>query len=110
MREQSLMKSLFFGVIDEGLIFPGPEPQSQRGRPPSTRCSTAHAGFSSSRSTRARIDREAAAFPETSFAGLKELGAFGMGSSQSYGGIGLSHHRLRPGDAGDRRLGLDRWP
>ena len=27
MREQSFMKSLFFGVIDESLIFPWPEPQ-----------------------------------------------------------------------------------
>ena len=29
MREQSFMKSLFFGVIDESLIFPWPEPQAQ---------------------------------------------------------------------------------
>lgn len=29
MRERSFMKSLFFGVIDEGLIFPWPQPNAQ---------------------------------------------------------------------------------
>ena len=29
MREQSFMKSLFFGVIDESFIFPWPEPNAQ---------------------------------------------------------------------------------
>ena len=29
MRERSFMKSLFFGVIDDSLIFPWPEPPAQ---------------------------------------------------------------------------------
>ena len=29
MRERSFMKSLFFGVIDESLIFPWPQPSAQ---------------------------------------------------------------------------------
>ena len=88
MREQSFMKSLFFGVIDESLIFPWPEPPAPR----STRCtrsSTACAASSTCGSTRRRSTASSAS-PTRCSRACKELGLFGLLVPQSYGGLGLS--------------------
>jgi acyl-CoA dehydrogenase family protein 9 len=89
MREQSFMKSLFFGVIDEGLIFPWPEPGTQE-------VDTLHALLDGVRRyfhlwvDSATIDREAR-IPDEVLRGLKELGLFGMLVPQSHGGAGLTN-------------------
>jgi acyl-CoA dehydrogenase family protein 9 len=89
MREQSFMKSLFFGVIDEGLIFPWPEPGAQE-------VDTLNALLDGVRRyfhlwvDSATIDREAR-IPDEVMHGLKELGLFGMLVPQSHGGAGLTN-------------------
>jgi acyl-CoA dehydrogenase family protein 9 len=88
MREQSFMKSLFFGVIDESLIFPWPQPSTQE-------ADTLHAlldgvrRFFHSQVDSARIDREHR-IPDEVLQGLKEMGLFGMLVPQSHGGAGLT--------------------
>jgi acyl-CoA dehydrogenase family protein 9 len=88
MREQSFMKSLFFGVIDESLIFPWPEPQAQE-------VDTLRAllddvrRFFHQRVDSANIDREQR-IPDEVLSGLKELGLFGMLVPQSHGGAGFT--------------------
>jgi acyl-CoA dehydrogenase family member 9 len=89
MREQSLMKSLFFGAIDEGLLFPWPEP-------PGPEVDRLHAlldgarRFFELRIDSAEIDRQQQ-IPEDVVAGLRELGFFGLAIPQSHGGAGLSN-------------------
>ncbi|MDP9002689.1 MAG: acyl-CoA dehydrogenase family protein, partial [Myxococcota bacterium] len=88
MREQSFMKSLFFGVIDEGLIFPWPEPNAQE-------LDTVRALLDSVRRffdrevDSAKIDHEQH-IPGEVMRGLKDLGLFGMLVPQSHGGGGLT--------------------
>ncbi|HEY8090273.1 MAG TPA: acyl-CoA dehydrogenase family protein [Polyangiaceae bacterium] len=88
MRDQSFMKSLFFGVIEEGLIFPWPEPQAQE-------VDALHALLDGIRRyfhlwvDSATIDREQR-IPDEVLKGLKELGLFGMLVPTSHGGAGLS--------------------
>jgi acyl-CoA dehydrogenase family protein 9 len=88
MREQAFMKSLFFGVIDESLIFPWPEPDAQE-------TDTLHAlldgvrRFFQANVHSAQIDRDHR-IPDDVIRGLKELGLFGMLVPQSHGGAGLS--------------------
>jgi acyl-CoA dehydrogenase family protein 9 len=88
MRERSFMKSLFFGVIDESLIFPWPQPSAQE-------ADTLHAlldgvrRFFQSHVDSAKIDR-ASSIPDDVTNGLKELGLYGMLVPQSHGGAGLS--------------------
>jgi acyl-CoA dehydrogenase family protein 9 len=88
MRERSFMKSLFFGVIDEGLLFPWPELDAREVdalRPLLDRVRHYfHAEVDS-----AKIDREERIAPEV-LAGLKELGLFGMLVPRSHGGGGLT--------------------
>jgi acyl-CoA dehydrogenase family protein 9 len=82
------MKSLFFGVIDESLIFPWPQPSPQE-------ADTLHAlldgvrRFFQSNVDSARIDREHAV-PDEVLRELKTMGLFGMLVPQSHGGAGLS--------------------
>jgi acyl-CoA dehydrogenase family protein 9 len=89
MREQSFMKSLFFGVIDESLIFPWPRPDAQESE-------TLHAlldgvrRFFQSQVDSPRIDREHQ-IPDEVLRGLKEMGLFGMLVPQSHGGAGLTN-------------------
>jgi len=89
MREQSFMKSLFFGVIDEGLIFPWPEPGAQE-------VDALHALIDGVRRyfhlwvDSPQIDREQR-IPDEVLRGLKELGLFGMLVPQSHGGGGLTN-------------------
>jgi acyl-CoA dehydrogenase family protein 9 len=89
MRERSLMKSLFFGSIDEGLLFPWPEPDSvevDRLRAfiePVRR-------FFELRVDSTEIDRQQR-IPEDVIGGLRELGCFGLSVPQSHGGAGLTN-------------------
>jgi len=88
MREQSFMKSLFFGIIDESLVFPWPEPAAAE-------VDTLHALLDGVRRyfhlwvDSAAIDREQR-IPDEVLSGLKQLGLFGMLVPQQYGGAGLS--------------------
>src|SRR5580698_1790042 len=89
MREQSLMKSLFFGAIDESLVFPWPEPQG----PEVDRVHAILDGvrrFFELRVDSAEIDRQQQ-IPGDVLVGLRELGLFGLTIPQSYGGQGLSN-------------------
>ncbi len=89
MREQSFMKSLFFGVIDESLIFPWPRPNAQE-------ADTLHAlldgvrRFFRAQVDSARIDGEHL-IPDEVLRSLKEMGLFGMLVPQSHGGAGLTN-------------------
>jgi len=88
MSEQSFMKSLFFGVIDESLVFPWPEPTRAE-------VDALHPmlegvrRFFHLRVDSASIDREQR-IPDEVLSGLKELGLFGMLVPQKHGGAGLS--------------------
>lgn len=89
MSEQAFMKSLFHGVIAEGLVFPYPSLADEE-------ADTVHRllesvrRFSAAHIDSARIDREAAIDPAV-LDGLKGLGLFGMTVPKAYGGGGLSH-------------------
>src|ERR1700730_12119054 len=89
MREQSFMKSLFFGVIDEGLIFPWPEPNAQELDTVRTLLDSVRRFFDREVDS-ARIDREQSIADEV-MRGLKELGLFGMLVPESHGGGGLTN-------------------
>jgi acyl-CoA dehydrogenase family protein 9 len=89
MVEQSFMRSLFVGVIEEGLVFPWPSL-------PAADVDGLHATLDGLRRFLAEkvdstaIDREQR-IPDEVFQGLKQLGAFGWIVPRSYGGSGLSH-------------------
>jgi acyl-CoA dehydrogenase family member 9 len=89
MREQSFMKSLFFGVIDEGLVFPWPEPEAAE-------VDRLHAllvvlrRFFELRVDSTEIDRQQR-IPDDVLSGLRELGAFGLALPESCGGMGLTN-------------------
>jgi acyl-CoA dehydrogenase family protein 9 len=88
MIEESFMKSVFHGVIEEGVLFPYPEPGQ-------TEVDNLHAMLDSVRRfcaqnvDSAKIDREHA-IPDAVLSGLKELGLFGLLIPQEYGGVGLT--------------------
>lgn len=87
-REQSFMKSLFFGVIDEGLIFPWPAPNAQEVDTVRTLLGSVRRFFDRDVDS-VKIDREQT-IPADVLRGLKELGLFGMLVPQSHGGAGLT--------------------
>jgi acyl-CoA dehydrogenase family protein 9 len=89
MRERSLMKSLFFGAIEEALLFPWPEPQGPEVDRLHALLDTTRRFFEL-RVDSAEIDRQQQ-IPADVITGLREFGAFGMAIPQSYGGMGLSH-------------------
>jgi acyl-CoA dehydrogenase family member 9 len=88
MRDQSFMKGLFFGVIEQGLILPW------RGPPPRE----IDAVRSTLETVRRFFDREvdsagidrAEHIPEAVLRGLKGLGLFGMLVPQNHGGGGMT--------------------
>jgi acyl-CoA dehydrogenase family protein 9 len=88
MNEQSFMKSLFHGIVAEGLIFPYPEP-------PQSEADNLHIMLDSVRKFCAqnvdskKIDKEGA-LPPAIVQGMKELGLFGLTIPQAYGGVGLT--------------------
>ena len=87
-REQSFMKSLFFGVIDDALVFPWPEAAESE-------VDTLHTLLDGMRRychlwvDSAAIDRDQH-IPDSVLTGLKQLGLFGMLVPQKHGGAGLS--------------------
>jgi acyl-CoA dehydrogenase family protein 9 len=88
MNEQSFIRSLFFGVIDEGLLFPWPNvAEAERQSLPATLDAVRR--FFELRVDSSRIDREQHIAPEI-LAGLKQLGLFGLVFSKEHGGAGLS--------------------
>jgi acyl-CoA dehydrogenase family protein 9 len=89
MREQSFMKSLFFGAIEEGLIFPWPDLAAAEVDTLHTMLDSLRRFFEL-RVDSAEIDRQQR-IPDEVLVGLKELGCFGMLVPQSHGGVGLSN-------------------
>jgi acyl-CoA dehydrogenase family member 9 len=88
MFEQSFMKSLFHGVIAEGLVYPYPEPAAAEVDNLNMILESVRKYFAAHVDA-AKIDHEAR-IPDEVIKGLKELGLFGMIIPQEYGGIGLS--------------------
>jgi acyl-CoA dehydrogenase family protein 9 len=87
MADESFMKSLFGGVIAEGVIFPYPEPNRAE-------ADEVHAvleafrRFGAKSVDAAKIDREALIGPEV-LTGLKELGLMGLLVPKAHGGAGM---------------------
>ena len=89
MREQSFVRSLFSGVIDEDALFPWPEPAPAEvttllGILDATR------RFCAEQVNAAAIDRNRR-IPETVLTGLRQMGAFGLVIGHEHGGGGLSN-------------------
>jgi len=88
MREQSFVKGLFFGGVEENLLFPWPEP-------PAAEVDRVHRlleslrRFFELRVDSVEIDR-AGRIPDEVIQGLKDLGCFGMVVPPAFGGMGLS--------------------
>jgi acyl-CoA dehydrogenase family member 9 len=89
MRERSFMKSLFFGVIDEGLVFPWPAPNPQEVDVVRALLASLHRFFEREVDS-AEIDRESRIGDDV-LRGLKDLGLFGMLVPASHGGAGLTN-------------------
>jgi acyl-CoA dehydrogenase family protein 9 len=93
MRETPFIKSLFFGSIDESLVFPWPELGSESERAEVDRINTlldAVRRFFELRVDSKEIDRQQQ-IPAEVLGALRELGWFGMAIPQSHGGIGLTN-------------------
>jgi acyl-CoA dehydrogenase family protein 9 len=89
MREQSFMKSLFSGSIEERQIFPWREPEL--GEVDALHVLLKNVGrLCGERVDSGRIDREAH-IPDNVLHGFKELGCFGLLVPRAYGGAGLSN-------------------
>ena len=82
------MKSLFHGVIAEGLVFPYPAPTASEVDNLNLMLDSVRKFFEKNVDS-AKIDREHA-IPAEVMAGLKDLGLFGLIVPQDHGGIGLS--------------------
>jgi acyl-CoA dehydrogenase family protein 9 len=89
VRDRSFMKSLFFGLIDEGLIFPWPQPNAEEVDTVRTLLESVRRFFERHVDS-AKIDREQHVGDDVML-GLKQLGLFGMLVPQSHGGAGLSN-------------------
>jgi acyl-CoA dehydrogenase family protein 9 len=87
MLEESFMKSLFHGVISEGMIFPYPEPTQAEGDNLRIMIDSVRKFFAENVDSKT-IDRDSQV-PDKVLSGLKELGLFGLTIPQAYGGIGL---------------------
>jgi acyl-CoA dehydrogenase family protein 9 len=87
MADESFMKSLFGGVVAEGVIFPYPEP-SRAEADEVHAILEAFRRFAVKSIDSARLDREAEIGSEV-LAGLKELGLFGLLVPKEQGGSGL---------------------
>ncbi|MDP9150523.1 MAG: acyl-CoA dehydrogenase family protein [Myxococcota bacterium] len=82
------MKSLFFGLIEESLILPWPEPNAQEVDTLRTLLDGVRRYFDREVDS-AKIDREQRIGDEV-LRGLKELGLFGMLVPRSHGGAGMT--------------------
>jgi acyl-CoA dehydrogenase family protein 9 len=88
MNDDSFMKSLFHGVIAEGVIFPYPEPSDGEADSINTMLESIRRFFAANVDS-AKIDREHE-IPAGVLQGLKDMGLFGLQIPTEYGGIGLS--------------------
>lgn len=93
MDAQSFMKSLFHGIIAEGLIFPFPElarlGASQEANTLPVLLDNVRRFFDRNVDS-ARLDAEQK-IPEPVLRGLKDLGLFGLQVPREFGGLGLSN-------------------
>jgi acyl-CoA dehydrogenase family protein 9 len=88
MRAQSFTKSLFFGVIDESLVLPWPEPSFDVGTV--TALLDKVRRFFELRVDSAEIDRQQR-IPDEVLLGLRDLGCFGLSIPKAHGGLGLTN-------------------
>ena len=87
MADESFMKSLFGGVVAEGVVFPYPEPS--RGEVDELHVILeSFRRYAAKNVDSAQLDRDAEIAPEL-LAGLKELGLFGLMIPKANGGSGL---------------------
>jgi acyl-CoA dehydrogenase family member 9 len=89
MREQSFTKSLFFGVIDESLVFPWPEPEFDEVSAVLGVLDTVRRFFTL-RVDSAEIDRQER-IPDEVRKGLMDIGCFGLSIPKAHGGLGLTN-------------------
>ncbi len=89
MSEESFMKSLFHGVIAEGLVFPYPQMPAAEADSLNLMLGSIRKFFAANVDSRA-IDRDAA-IPPAVLEGLKKMGLFGLLVPESQGGVGLSN-------------------
>ncbi|MEM9195793.1 MAG: acyl-CoA dehydrogenase family protein [Myxococcota bacterium] len=87
-REQSFMKALFHGVIDEEVIFPYPEMSRDERETVAMMCESIRK-FCKTRVDSAAIDRNHEIGTDV-LDGMRELGLFGLNVPEEYGGLGLS--------------------
>ena len=87
MADESFMKSLFGGVVAEGVIFPYPEPSRAEADEVHT-VLEAFRRFASKAVDPAKIDRDAAIAPEV-LTGLREIGLMGLLVPKAQGGAGM---------------------
>lgn len=85
---QSLLKSLFYGVIPEGMVFPFPE-VSREERENTALMLESLRKFFAKEVDSARIDRDAK-IPDAVLQGLRAQGLFGLRVPARFGGKGLS--------------------
>ncbi|CAN5790285.1 hypothetical protein BH09MYX1_BH09MYX1_15770 [soil metagenome] len=85
---ESFMKSLFHGHIDDGLIFPYPQPSPSEVDPLHMMLDSVRR-FAAGNIDSKQIDKDHTLGPDV-LKGLKDLGLFGMLVPEQYGGLGLS--------------------
>jgi acyl-CoA dehydrogenase family protein 9 len=88
MIEESFMKAVFHGVIEEKVLFPFPEPPQAEVDNLNGMLDSVRRFFAKSVDS-VKIDREQAIGPEV-LQGLKELGLFGLLIPEDHGGVGLT--------------------
>jgi acyl-CoA dehydrogenase family protein 9 len=88
MIEESFMKAVFHGVIEESVVFPYPEPGQTEVDNLNAMLDTVRRFFGANVDS-AKIDRDHA-IGDSVIQGLKDLGLFGLLIPEEYGGIGLS--------------------
>jgi acyl-CoA dehydrogenase family protein 9 len=88
MPEQSFAKGLFFGAIEEDLIFPWRERPPAEAQKLGLLLDGVRQFFGRSVDS-ARID-QTRQIPDAVFAGLRELGCFGLCAPEAAGGLGLT--------------------
>jgi acyl-CoA dehydrogenase family protein 9 len=88
MIEESFMKSVFHGVIEEKVLFPFPEPTENEADNLNGMLDTVRRFFAANVDS-AKIDKDHTIDPAV-LKGLKDLGLFGLLIAEEHGGLGLS--------------------
>src|SRR5580658_854508 len=88
MIEESFMKAIFHGVIEEKVLFPFPEPTQAEADNLNGMLDSVRRFFAANVDS-AKIDKEHGVDPGV-LQGLKDLGLFGLLIGEEHGGIGLS--------------------